>query len=139
VATANDVTRLPPELLRRGRFDELFFVDLPDLEARRAILAVHLRRRGRDPAAFDLAALGQLCAEYSGAELEQVVVGALHRAYALGREVETQDLRRVAQDLVPLYRTYEESIKALREWARGRARVAGREGAVVDLFRTTAG
>jgi hypothetical protein len=135
VATANDVTRLPPELLRRGRFDELFFVDLPDLESRKAILSVHLRRRGRDPAKFDLGALAVQCADYSGAELEQVVVGGLHRAYALSREVETQDLRRVAQDLVPLYRTYEESIKALREWARGRARTAGREGAVVDLFR----
>jgi len=135
VATANDVTRLPPELLRRGRFDELFFVDLPDLEARKAILNVHLRRRGRDAARFDLQALAQLCADFSGAELEQVVVGGLHRAYALKREVETQDLRRVAQDLVPLYKTYEESIKGLREWARGRARTAGREGAVVDLFR----
>ncbi len=139
VATANDVTRLPPELLRRGRFDELFFVDLPDLEARKAILAVHLRRRGRDPERFDLQALAQLCADYSGAELEQVVVGGLHRAYALGRELETQDLRRVAQDLVPLYRTYEETIKALREWARGRARTAGREGAVVELFRRAGG
>jgi hypothetical protein len=135
VATANDVTRLPPELLRRGRFDELFFVDLPDLEARRAILELHLRRRGRDGAQYDLAAIAQLCADYSGAELEQVVVGALHRAFAQKRELETQDLRRVAQDLVPLFRTYEEQIKALREWARGRARIAGREGAVVDLFR----
>jgi hypothetical protein len=139
VATANDVARLPPELLRRGRFDELFFVDLPDLESRKAILAVHLRRRGRDPSKFDLPALALQCADYSGAELEQVVVGGLHRAYALSREVETQDLRRVAQDLVPLYRTYEEAIKGLREWARGRARTAGREGAVVDLFRQTTG
>jgi SpoVK/Ycf46/Vps4 family AAA+-type ATPase len=135
VATANDVSRLPPELLRRGRFDELFFVDLPDLEARREILALHLRRRGREPEAVDVAAIAELCADYSGAELEQVVIGALHRAYALGRELETADLRRVAQDLVPLFRTYEEQIKALREWARGRARVAGRTGAVVDLFR----
>ncbi len=135
VATANDVTRLPPELLRRGRFDELFFVDLPDLEARRTILALHLRRRGRDPAAYDLTAVAELCANYSGAELEQVVVGALHRAFALKRDLDTADLRRVAQDLVPLFRTYEEQVKALREWARGRARVAGREGAVVDLFR----
>ena len=135
VATANDVTRLPPELLRRGRFDELFFVDLPDLEARREILGLHLRRRGRDPARIDVEEIADLCESYSGAELEQVVVGALHRAYALGRELETQDLRRVAQDLVPLFRTYEEQIKALREWARGRARVAGRAGAVVDLFR----
>jgi hypothetical protein len=135
VATANDVTRLPPELLRRGRFDELFFVDLPDLEARREILALHLRRRGRDPAQLDLGAIAELCVDYSGAELEQVVVGGLHRAYALSRALETADLRRVAQDLVPLFKTCEEQIKALREWARGRARVAGRAGAVVDLFR----
>jgi hypothetical protein len=135
VATANDVSRLPPELLRRGRFDELFFVDLPDPEARREILALHLQRRGRDPATVDVASIADLCADYSGAELEQVVVGALHRAYALRRELETGDLRRIAQDLVPLFRTYEEQIKALREWARGRARVAGRPGAVVDLFR----
>jgi SpoVK/Ycf46/Vps4 family AAA+-type ATPase len=135
VATANDVTRLPPELLRRGRFDELFFVDLPDLEARREILALHLRRRQRDPAALDLTAIAELSADFSGAELEQVVVGGLHRAFALGRALETADLRRVAQDLVPLFKTYEEQIKALREWARGRARTAGRTGAVVDLFR----
>lgn len=138
VATANDVTRLPPELLRRGRFDELFFVDLPDLEARREILALHLRRRERDPGALDLPAIAELCADFSGAELEQVVVGALHRAFALSREVEAADLRRVAQDLVPLFKTYEEQIKGLREWARGRARVAGRTGAVVDLFRRAA-
>jgi hypothetical protein len=137
VATANDVSRLPPELLRRGRFDELFFVDLPDPESRREILSLHLRRRGREPGRIDVAAISDLCAEYSGAELEQVVVGALHRAYALGREVETGDLRRVAQDVVPLFRTYEEQIKGLREWSRGRARPAGRTGAVVDLFRRT--
>jgi SpoVK/Ycf46/Vps4 family AAA+-type ATPase len=135
VATANDVTRLPPELLRRGRFDELFFVDLPDADARREILSLHLKRRGRDPGNVDVAAIAELCGDFSGAELEQVVVGALHRAYALGRDVETGDLRRVAQDVVPLFKTYEEQIKALREWARGRARVAGRAGAVVDLFR----
>jgi hypothetical protein len=135
VATANDVSRLPPELLRRGRFDELFFVDLPDPEARREILSLHLRRRGRDPAAVDVTAVADLCVDYSGAELEQVVVGALHRAYALGRDLETGDLRRIAQDVVPLFKTYEEQIKGLREWARGRARIAGRAGAVVDLFR----
>jgi SpoVK/Ycf46/Vps4 family AAA+-type ATPase len=139
VATANDVSRLPPELMRRGRFDELFFVDLPDLEARRTILALHLRRRGRPPDEFDLQEIALLCEGYSGAELEQVVVGGLHRAFGLHRELVTQDLRRVAQDLVPLYRTYEEQIKALREWARGRARTAGREGAVVDLFRRLEG
>ena len=135
VATANDVSRLPPELLRRGRFDELFFVDLPDLGGRTEILSLHLVRRGQDPARLDVGAIAGICADYSGAELEQVVVGALHRAYALGRELETGDLRRVAQDLVPLFKTYEEQIKSLREWARGRARVAGRTGEVAELFR----
>lgn len=135
VATANDVSALPPELLRRGRFDELFFVDLPDLDARRAILEVHLRRRGRDPDPYDLAALSERCQDFSGAELEQVIVGGLHRAFSAQRDLEAADLRRVSQDVVPLFRTYEEEIKGLREWARGRARPAGREGAVVDLFR----
>jgi len=83
--------------------------------------------------------VAQLCADYSGAELEQVVVGALHRAFAHRRELESQDLRRVAQETVPLFKTYEEQIKALREWARGRARSAGREGAIVDLFRRVEG
>ena len=135
MATANDVSRLPPELLRRGRFDELFFVDLPDAASRRAILALHLRKRGREPERFDLPLLADACENFSGAELEQVVVGAMHRAFAQGRDLEMADLRRVAQDLVPLFKTYEEEIKALREWSRGRARAAGREGAVVDLFR----
>lgn len=139
VATANDVSRLPPELLRRGRFDELFFVDLPDLESRREIIELHLRRRGRDPSLLDVGSIAEQCVDYSGAELEQVVVGALHRAFAHRREVETTDLRRVAHDVVPLFKTYEEQIKALREWARGRARTAGRAGAVVDIFRRAKG
>ncbi len=135
VATANDVSVLPPELLRRGRFDELFFVDLPDADSRRAILGLHLARCRRDPARYEIAALAQQCVDFSGAELEQVVVGALHRAFALKREMENADLRRVAQDLVPLAHTYEEQIKALREWSRGRARPAGRTTKMVDLFR----
>ncbi len=135
VATANDVSRLPPELLRRGRFDELFFVDLPDFDARKAILALHLRKRSRDPATADLTMLSELCQGFSGAELEQVVVAALHRAFKLGREAGDGDLRHAARDVVPLSKTYAEQIKELREWARGRARTAGREGAVVDLFR----
>jgi AAA+ superfamily predicted ATPase len=135
VATANDVTRLPPELLRRGRFDELFFVDLPDREARRSILAHHVRKRGRDPEPFELETLAEQCANYSGAELEQIVVGALHRAFTNKRELSPADLRRVARDIVPLSITYEEQIKALREWANGRTRNAGRESTLIDLFR----
>src|SRR5262249_25076675 len=125
----------PPELLRRGRFDELFFVDLPDLDARRTILALHLSKRARDPKSYDLATLADACIGFSGAELEQVVVAALHRAFKVGREPTDADLGHVGRDVVPLSRTYAEQIKELRDWARGRARTAGREGAVVDLFR----
>jgi hypothetical protein len=135
VATANDVSQLPPELLRRGRFDELFFVDLPDLEARESILRLHLKRRGRSLADESLRAIAELSLNFSGAELEQVVIAALQRAFALGRELDEGDLRRASREMVPLYRTYEEQIKQLREWSRGRARAAGREGTLLDLFR----
>ena len=94
VATANDVSRLPPELLRGGRFDERFFVDLPDLESRREIIELPLRRRGRDPSTGDVGSIAERCGDYSGAELEQVVVGALHRAYARSRELELRGARR---------------------------------------------
>lgn len=135
VATANDVSQLPPELLRRGRFDELFFVDLPDLEAREGILALHLHRRGKNLGKDAVHAIAEQCLHFSGAELEQVVLAGLQRAFTLGREVNEGDLRRSARELVPLYRTYEEQIKQLREWSHGRARLAGREGTLLDLFR----
>lgn len=121
VATANDVSRLPPELLRKGRFDEVFFVDLPDAEARVRILEMHLRRRKVDPSAWDLAALAGAAEGYSGAEIEQAVVSALYTAVAQGGAL-TQPL--VADELartVPLSRTRAEDVAALREWARDRA------------------
>ena len=135
IATANDVSQLPPELLRRGRLDELFFVDLPDIHARISILSLHMVKRGQDPQLLDVRQLASQCAEFSGAELEQVVVGALHHAFAVGRPLQSGDLLRVAQEIVPLAVTYEEQIKGLRAWARHRARPAGRQDAVVDLFR----
>ncbi|OGU08378.1 MAG: hypothetical protein A2W29_00115, partial [Gemmatimonadetes bacterium RBG_16_66_8] len=89
VATANDVTRLPPEFLRKGRFDEVFFVDLPNEEARRAILAIHLRKRGQAAEGFDLAALVPATAGFSGAEIEQAIVSALYTAFNDGRKLTT--------------------------------------------------
>jgi hypothetical protein len=139
VGTANDVSQLPPELLRRGRFDELFFVDLPDLESREGILQLHMKRRGRSLAPEALRAVAELCVHFSGAELEQVVVSALQRAFAQGREPSEADLRRAAREMIPLYRTYEEQIKQLREWSRGRARLAGREATILDQFRRVDG
>lgn len=134
VATANDVTRLPPELLRRGRFDELFFVDLPTVDERMEILAIHLRKNARDPAQFLLGELAAQAERLSGAELEQVVSAGLYKAFAAGRDLGADDLADAIQETVPLYETYEERIKELRNWARHRARPASHDGRMVDLF-----
>lgn len=122
VATANDVSALPPELLRKGRFDEIFFVDLPDLEERKDIFKIHLVKRKRDPKKFKVPDLAVLTEGYSGAEIEQVVVGALNRAFDAGREIKQDDLASEAKAQVPLSRTMAEDISALRMWAKIRAR-----------------
>jgi SpoVK/Ycf46/Vps4 family AAA+-type ATPase len=134
VATANDVTALPPELLRRGRFDELFFVDLPSEEERVEILSIHLRKRGRDPLQYPLAQLAAQAARLSGSELEQVIAAALNTAFSERRELSENDLANAIQETVPLYETYEERIKELRDWARNRARPATLDGRMVGLF-----
>jgi hypothetical protein len=121
VATCNDIERLPPELLRKGRFDEIFFVDLPNLEARREILAVHLRRRGRDPAIFDLPDLALRMSGFSGAEIEQAVLSALYSAFAHGGDLNHDLIADEIRRTVPLYATAREKIEALRKWAVGRA------------------
>jgi SpoVK/Ycf46/Vps4 family AAA+-type ATPase len=121
VATCNDVAGLPPELLRRGRFDETFFVDLPDRGEREAVLRLHLERRKRDPDAFDVAGLAEATEGFSGAELEGVVVGALYRAFAAGEELGDGVLAEEARSTVPLSRTRAEDLAALRRWSEGRA------------------
>jgi SpoVK/Ycf46/Vps4 family AAA+-type ATPase len=120
VATANDVSKLPPEFLRKGRFDEIFFVDLPDAATRAEILAIHLRRRGQDPAAHDLAVIATAARGFSGAELEQVAVAALYTAFADGVELSTQHLLREAAATRPLAVMMAERIQMLRDWARER-------------------
>ncbi len=134
VATANDVSRLPPELLRRGRFDELFFVDLPSQRERAEILAIHLRRHHRDPTQFRLEELAAAAERLTGAELEQAVVAALHVAFAGQREVTNDDVVNALTQTVPIYETYEERIKELRDWARTRARSASLDSRMADLF-----
>lgn len=129
VATCNDVQGLPPELLRKGRFDEIFFVDLPTLGERAEILALHLRRRGRDPANFDLPALAARAEGFSGAELEQVVVAGLYAAFAGETTLSDAILGSEISATRPLSVTRAESIQALRTWAQGRAVPAGRSGA----------
>ncbi|RSN60028.1 MULTISPECIES: AAA family ATPase [Actinomadura] len=126
VATANDVGALPPETLRRGRFDEVFFLDLPTDSERREILNVHLRKRLRDPAAFDVMRLARLSDGYVGAEIEQAIVDALYRAFADGpRDITTDDVAAAIDRLVPLSRSQRERIEDLRSWLRdGRAQSA---------------
>ena len=120
IATANDVARLPPELLRKGRFDEIFFVDLPELEARTQILNVHLKKRGREPSQYDVATLAALSEGFSGAELEQAVVGSLYAAFELGAELRTEHVAEALRQTVPLSVTMGEPIAELRSWAKGR-------------------
>lgn len=120
VATANDISRLPPEFLRKGRFDEIFFVDLPDADARRDVFRIHLQRRKQDPDHFDLDALVVTSAGFSGAEIEQAIVSALYDAYADQQRLDTARITQALQQTRPLSVLMAEQIAALREWARAR-------------------
>ena len=124
VATANDISHLPPELLRKGRLDEIFFVDLPDDGERREILAVHVARRGREPGWFDLPALAAAAVDFSGAELEEAVNSGLYEAFSTGVDLTTDHVLAAIQETVPLARTMDEQVRRLRHWAEGRARRA---------------
>jgi len=120
VATANDIEALPPELLRKGRFDEIFFVDLPGDAARRAIFAIHLRKRGRNPEAFDLEALVAASGGFSGAEIEQAVVSGLYSAFAAKTGLDTPRLIDALRGSPPLSVVMADRVEALRQWAAKR-------------------
>ncbi len=120
VATANDIEALPPELLRKGRFDEIFFVDLPGPAVRQQIFAIHLRKRERDPVNFDLDRLAEASEGYSGSEIEQGVVCALHEAYAGKTDIDTERIVAALKGSPPLSATMAERVAALRHWAKGR-------------------
>jgi AAA+ superfamily predicted ATPase len=121
IATSNEVLSLPPEFLRKGRFDEIFFVDLPGPVERAEIFRLHLQKRGHDPATFDVDALARASGGFSGAEIEAAVVGALYRAYAGRSGLTTQQIRDELDATQPLSRTRAEDVQALRRWAAGRA------------------
>jgi SpoVK/Ycf46/Vps4 family AAA+-type ATPase len=127
IATANNVDELPPEMMRKGRFDEIFFVDLPTLPERKEIVSIHIKRRGRDPGQFDLDAISEKSEGMTGAEIEQAIVSALFDEYDRNGKtgVLTSDgVLHSLQETVPLSRTMKEKIAALRNWCKTRARPA---------------
>jgi ATP-dependent 26S proteasome regulatory subunit len=124
ICTANDISHLPPELLRKGRLDEIFFVDLPDERERREILRIHLRKRKRDPAQFELDELIRLSDGFSGAEIEEAIIAALFDALSQQQDLSTELIAASLRDTVPLSKTMSEQMTVLRSWAAGRARPA---------------
>ncbi|MDX2216091.1 MAG: AAA family ATPase [Oculatellaceae cyanobacterium bins.114] len=130
VATANNIQALPPEMLRRGRFDEIFFVGLPTQEERKAIFAVHLTRlRPHNLKSYDLDRLAYETPDFSGAEIEQMLVEAMHIGFSQNRDFTTEDVLEAASQIIPLARTAQEQIQALQDWAAsGKARLASRQG-----------
>ena len=120
VATANDIEALPPQLLRKGRFDEIFFVDLPGPAARRQIFSIHLRKRGRNPAKFDFDPLLAASEGFSGAEIEQAVVSAMHDCLHARTELATPHIVKALNGSPPLSVTMAERMQELRACADGR-------------------
>ena len=144
IATANNISNLPPELLRKGRFDEIFFVDLPTHKERKDIFNVHLKKRlfnteiaksilinGTIPDNI-LCELADMTEGYVGAEIEQVVISALYEAFFQNRELLLTDLKEVISNMIPLSVTQKEQIKALRDWANVRAVAATAKDAMTD-------
>jgi hypothetical protein len=129
VTTANDISHLPPEFLRKGRLDELFFVDLPSSREREQIFAIHLSKRGRNSADFHLPALAEAADKFSGAEIEQAVISALYDAFSGRSELKTKHILQAVRQTVPLATTMDEHIDRLRRWAEGRARNASHKSA----------
>jgi SpoVK/Ycf46/Vps4 family AAA+-type ATPase len=120
VATANDIERLPPEMVRKGRFDEIFFVDLPSLRTRRDIFAIHLEKRYLAPVDYNLDELAELAEGFSGSEIEQAIVSSRYTAHAGGREVTQDDLIAELKQTKPLSVLMSEKVTELREWAADR-------------------
>ncbi len=124
ICTANDISSLPPELLRKGRLDEIFFVDLPNEKERIDILKIHLMKRGRDPQKFDLPALAAVCDGFSGAEIEEAIISSLFDALSGNQELTADLIHKNIEETVPLSKTMNEEMTRLRTWAAGRARPA---------------
>ncbi len=136
VATANDIQALPPEMLRKGRFDEIFFVGLPTQDERKAIFNVHLSRlRPHNLKSYDIERLAYETPDFSGAEIEQTLVEAMHIGFSQNRDFTNDDILEAASQIIPLARTAVEQIQQLQEWAAsGRARLASKHNPLTDTF-----
>ena len=132
-ATANRIDLLPAEMIRRGRFDQVFFVDLPVADERKEIFRIHLARQGEDLRKFDFILLAQSTENFSGAEIEQIVTSGEARAISEGRELNQDDLYWEINHLIPLATTMQEQIKAIRSWARKRAVSASKGRGIMDI------
>ncbi len=126
IATANDIEALPPELMRKGRFDDIFFVDLPNPNERDEIFKIHLERVGRDPSAFDIKKLVIAGKNFSGAEIKEAIISGMYEGFAEDREFTTEDIIKNIEATIPLARTMPDTIEELRNWAGVRARRASR-------------
>jgi SpoVK/Ycf46/Vps4 family AAA+-type ATPase len=137
VATANNIQSLPPELLRKGRFDEIFFVGLPNRDERRSIFEVHLSRlRTQGLQTYDLDRLAYETPDFSGAEIEQTLIEAMHLGFSQTRDFTTDDILEAASQMVPLARTAQDQIRALQDWAAsGKARLASKHNALSDRIQ----
>lgn len=124
VATSNDINALPPELTRKGRFDEIFFADLPNAEERAEIVKIQLRKVGRDPAVFLYRKIADACKDYTGSEIEQIIATAMNDSFDQGVEVTNDHILDAIPFVTPVSRTMADSIKALRDWAVNRAQPA---------------
>jgi len=137
VATANRVSVLPPELLRKGRFDEIFFVDLPTTEERKEIFKIHIEKRKREIKNFDIPKLSNQSSGFSGAEIEMAVIDALTNEFTRGKDLSQKSVEEAIRKTVPLSVTYEEEIKHLRIWSKDRARNASGNKRIETMFKST--
>lgn len=133
IATANNIDALPPELMRKGRFDEIFFVDLPNPRERAEIFQIHLEKTGRDPGSFDTHMLVHASKNFSGAEIREAIIAAMYDGFSEKREFTSEDIKRNIEDTIPIARTMPDDIKRLRSWAGVRAR---RANEVIDEEET---
>lgn len=139
VATANQVHSLPPELLRKGRFDEIFAIDLPNSEERKAIFSIHINKKKRNLKKFDLEILASCTPGFTGSEIESLIDEAMFNAFDQGKDITTECIKDAATNTVPLSVTSSEQIKAIREWASTRARFASKAEKFSEKSETKTG